>query len=167
MEGLIKYKLMSSMLFTVLAGCAGQTTAADAPDLSGDFGTLNGASLDLTSTGGIAAFQSHQVVRHDDLSFLSTNGRICSTKCDAPFDSTSGKLSAAAADSLFNIVWQQNPFSLKDDYGITRQAADMMTYTLKIVINGRSKTITADDGSMPPAMHTIVNSVRGIIAAAR
>ena len=146
-------------------GCAAGSSIAS-PDLSGDFGTLNGASLELSAVGGLAGLQIHQLVRHDDRTYVSTTRRICAPACGAPVDSASGTLSAAADDSLFNIAWQQTPFSLKDDYGHTMGSGDMMSYALTVSFNGQTKTITADDGTMPPSMRTIVNAMRGIITAA-
>jgi hypothetical protein len=55
----------------------------------------------------------------------------------------------------------------KDDYGTTPNAADMMSYTLRITVEGTTRIIRADDGSMPETMHRIVDAVRGIIDAAR
>ncbi|MEO7083450.1 MAG: hypothetical protein ABI442_18320 [Gemmatimonadaceae bacterium] len=166
MEDSISYKLLASLLTAGVVGCAAGSTGPSS-DPRADFGTLNAASLELTAQGGLAALQQHQLVRHDDRSYVSTNRHLCAPACGAPFDSTSGTLSAAATDSLFNIAWHQTPYSLKDDYGTTQYGADMMTYTLRVTFDGRTKTITADDGSMPSQMRAIVSAMRGIIAATR
>jgi hypothetical protein len=146
-------------------GCAAGNTVAS-PDSSGDFGTLNGASLELTAVGGFAGIQVHQLVRHDDRMYVATTRGICSTACRPPIDSASGTFSPSVSDSLFNIAWQQGPFSLKDDYGPTKGGADMLTYTLKVTFNARTKSITADDGTMPAPMRAIVAAMRETITAA-
>jgi hypothetical protein len=165
-EDSIKHRALVSFAWIVVAaiGCAGANTVA-APDLSRDFGSLNGATLELSSAGGIAGLQVHQLIRHDDRTYVSTTRRICSPACGAPIDSISGTLSTAADDSLFNIAWEQTPFSLNDDYGHTLGGADMMSYALTVSFNGRTKTIAADDGTMPPQMRTIISSMRAIITA--
>jgi hypothetical protein len=43
----------------------------------------------------------------------------------------------------------------------------MVTYTLRVVFANETKTVRADDGTMPPAMRQIVQAIHGIIAAAR
>jgi hypothetical protein len=162
----IKHRALASFAWWVVAtvGCAGANTVAS-PDLSDDFGSLNGATLELSSAGGIAGLQVHQLIRHDERTYVSTTRRICSPACGAPIDSISGILSAAADDSLFNIAWEQTPFSLNGDYGHTLGGADMVSYALTVSFNGRTKTIAADDGTMPPQMRTIITSMRGMITA--
>ena len=81
---------------------------------------------------------------------------------------TSGTLSAAANDALFNTVFAQSPFDFKDDYGTSRGAADMMEYTIRITIGGDAiKTIRADDGTMPEPLRRIVSAVLETVSAAR
>jgi len=92
---------------------------------------------------------------------------ICAQNCGAPMDSSSGVMSAAASDSLFNIVLEQARVLDKTDYGVTKGGADMMSYTLRITSNGTTRTVTADDGTMPDSMRRIVDVVRTSIAAAR
>jgi hypothetical protein len=133
----------------------------------GDFGSFNGATVELTAEGGIAALSVHHVVRHDDRAYIYSQRHICGQNCGAPLDSASGTLSAAATDSLFNIVLAQSPSSLKDDYGITQGGADMMTYTLTLAAGGNVKTIRADDGTMPEPMRQIVQALRTTVANAR
>jgi hypothetical protein len=157
--------LLTSIICAGVVGCAATNTVAS-PDLSSDFGTLNGATLELTAVGGFAGIQVHQMVKHDDRTYVATTRSICAGACRPPIDSVSGTFSPAAADSLFNIAWQQSPFSLKDDYGPTKGGADMMTYTLKVTFDARTKSITADDGTMPAQMRAIVGAMRGTITAA-
>jgi hypothetical protein len=137
------------------------------PVLLGDFGSFNQATVEVTAEGGLAALTVHHIVQHDDRSYLFTQRRICAQSCGAALDSASGTLTPAATDSLFNIVLAQSPFLLKDNYGTTQGGADMMTYTLTISAEGNVKTIRADDGTMPPQMRQIVQSVRETISAAR
>ena len=114
-----------------------------------------------------AAILTDRVVRHDDRFFLYTRRQLCGQTCGAPMDSVTGTLSPAATDSLFNVVWAQSPFTLRDDYGTTNGAADMISYTLRMTFDGTTKTIRADDGTMPPPMRQIVDAIRGTISAAR
>jgi len=82
-------------------------------------------------------------------------------------DSASGTLSAAAADSLFSFIWSQAPMQLHDDYGTTHGAADMFEYTLRITFDGVTKTVHADEGTMPAEMRQIVTILGATIDSAR
>lgn len=151
------------VLSASIAACSSANTLVPI----GDFGSFNGASVELSAEGGFAALAVHHLARHDDRGYVFTQRQICNSKCNVPLDSASGTLAASATDSLFNIVLAQAPFSLKDDYGITQGGADMMTYTLKIVAGGNVKTIRADDGTMPQPMRQIVQTLRETISNAR
>ncbi|MGH9889049.1 MAG: protealysin inhibitor emfourin [bacterium] len=131
------------------------------------FDSFNGAKIDVQASGGFAGLSTHYLVSHDDRAFLFTSRRLCDTNCGAAIDSTSGTLSGAAADSLFNIVLSQDPFNLKDDYGPTRGGADMFDYTVRITADGRTKSVHFDDGTMPEAMRRILEGVRGTVSGAR
>ena len=149
------------------AACARRDpTSASAPRAD-RVGALSGARLELVEEGGIAAFATNYAVRHDDRSFAFSRRHICSANCPAPLDSAAGTLSTAASDSLFDIVWNAQPSTLKDDYGTTQGGADMVTYTLRVVLDNETKSIRADDGTMPAAMRKIVDAIHGIVAAAR
>lgn len=152
------------VLAAALTGCGASTGIAAAGD---DFASFNGASVQVVAEGGVAALRLTQNVEHDTRKYASVQRHICTNDCQAPIDSVSGVLAANAADSLFTIVLAQQPFSLRDDYGTTNGAADMMVYTIRITAGGNVKTIRADDGTMPPPLHQIVDAVRGTIAAAR
>ena len=148
------------------AACA-NTTTTSAPATFDAVGSFKGGKLEIVAEGGIAALAITHRVSHDDRAYLYTLRHLCQQNCPAALDSASGTLSAAAADSLFNIVLAQSPFSLQDDYGTTKNAADMMTYTLTVTTAGGVKTIRADDGTMPQPMRRIVESTRDAISAAR
>jgi hypothetical protein len=151
-----------------LAACTHRDPTSVVPGAgNADFGTLNGAKLELVAEGGIAALRTRYTVDHDTRAYVYRQGHICSGACGAPLDSASGALSPAGADSLFSLVWAASPYSLRDDYGTTANAADMMTYTLTVTFEGSTKTIRADDGTMPKAMRDIVDATRGIVGAAR
>lgn len=151
-----------------LAACTHRDPTTAVPGVrNADFGTLNAAKLELVAEGGIAALQMKYAVDHDARSWVYVQRHLCTDKCGAPIDSASGTLSAAAADSLFSLVWSESPYGLRDDYGTTPNAADMMTYTLSVTFEGNTKRIRADDGTMPDAMRRIAEATRGIIAAAR
>jgi len=163
----MRNQLRSFVLLAVLAGCAHRDPATSPSARNDDFGVLNAARIELVEEGGIAAIVTDRVVRHDDRFFLYTRRQICGQACAAPMDSASGTLSAAATDSLFSVVWAQSPLTLADDYGTTNGAADMVTYTVRMMFGGTTKAIRADDGTMPPRMRQIVDVVRGTISAAR
>jgi len=165
----MRNQLRSLILLTLTAGaaCGGGGAGSIAAIRVDDFGALNDAKIELVAEGGIAALLITDVARHDDRFYLHTMRHLCTQTCAAPLDSATGTLSASAADSLFSLVWAQSPFSLKDDYGTMNGAADMMTYTLRMTFDGTTKTVRADDGTMPPQMRQIVDAVRGTISAAR
>ncbi len=160
-------QLRSLILLAVVAACARRDPTSSPAVRVDDFGALNAAKIELVEEGGIAALLIDRVVRHDDRFFLHTQRHLCGQTCPPPLDSITGTLSPAAADSLFTLVWAQQPFSLKDDYGTTHGAADMMEYTLRMTFDGTTKTVRADDGTMPPPMRQILDALRGTISAAR
>jgi hypothetical protein len=43
----------------------------------------------------------------------------------------------------------------------------MITYTLRVIFDSGTKTIRADDGTMPAAMRKMVDALHGIVAAGR
>ena len=154
----------------ILAGCG--TTTSAAPSASGndplsDFGTFNGARVEILAQGGFAALDVKDAASHDDRSYVHVQRHICAQNCGAPMDSSSGVMSAAASDSLFNIVLEQARLLDKTDYGVTKGGADMMSYTLRVTAGGSTRTVTADDGTMPDAMRRIVDGLRTSIATAR
>ncbi len=153
-----------ALLCAALLACASPATTGM---LIRDFGSFNGAKVELTEEGGIAALYSTRVVRHDDRSFAYAQRRICSRSCATPLDSASGALSPAAVDSLFSIVFAATPYELANDYGTTPNSADMVSYSLRVTTDQGVKTIRADDGTMPPQMRRIVEGVHGTISAAR
>lgn len=149
-----------------LGACAGGSTAS--PSVRADtFGTLNGARIELTAQGGFAGLTTNWRVAHDDRSYSLVRRHVCGATCAAPLDSASGTMSAVAADSLFTVVWGLGPTGMKDDYGLTPGAADMFEYSLRIAFEGTTKTVHADDGTMPPVMRQIVNTLAGTIDSAR
>jgi hypothetical protein len=163
----MRNQLRSLILLAVVAACARRDPTSSPAVRVDDFGFLNAAKIELVEEGGIAALLIDRVVRHDDRFFLYTQRHLCGQTCAAPMDSVTGTLSPAASDSLFTLVWAQQPFNLKDDYGTTHGAADMMEYTLRMTFDGTTKTVRADDGTMPPQMRQILDALRGTISAAR
>jgi hypothetical protein len=163
----MRTQIRSLLLLSIVAGCTHRDPATAPSVRADDFGVLNAAKIELVEEGGIAAILTDRVVRHDDRFFLYTRRQICGQGCAAPSDSVTGTLSPAATDSLFTVVVSQSPFTLKDDYGTTNGAADMIEYTLRMTFDGTTKTIRADDETMPPPMRQIVDAIRGTISAAR
>ena len=161
-------RTISSLFFAVsLAACSRHDPTSASPARVDNVGSSNGSRLELVEEGGIAALSTTYSVRHDDRVFSFARRHICSAGCPAPLDSASGTLSVAASDSLFGIVSAAQPGTLKDDYGSTPNSADMVTYTLRVVSDNETKTVRADDGTMPSAMRKIVDGIHGTVAAAR
>jgi hypothetical protein len=152
-------------LASSVAACAStSTTESSLPRL--DQLSSTGAAIEISAEGGIAALSVNHVVRHDDRTYAFSQRHICNAVCPAALDSASGTLSAAIIDSMFKAALPA-AFALKDDYGITRNGADMMAYVVRVTAGGSTKTIKADDGSMPPELRQIVSGVRQTIDAAR
>jgi hypothetical protein len=149
---------------STIAACA-STSATESAQPRLDQASSSGAKIEILAEGGFAALSVVHVVRYDDRFFLFTQRRLCNTTCPA-LDSASGALSAATTDSLFKIIAPAS-LALKNDYGVTRGGADMMSYTVRVTTSGSTKTITADDGTMPPELRQIVTSVRQSVDAAR
>ena len=143
--------------------------ASTSPTLGGstDSGSLNGAKVEITAEGGFAALAVMHRVDHDTRGFAYSQRRLCGTTCAAPTDTASGTLSSAKADSLFNTVLQDTRALTKDDYGITKNGADMMSYTIRVTSDGRIRTIRADDGTLPEAARHLMAAIRETISAAR
>ena len=159
----------TSVFITVSAiglsmACASSNPTAGGSDTAGN---SPGAIVEVTAEGGFAALFNRQRVRHDDRRFVLAQRHLCSTSCPAPLDSASGTLSAGATDSLFSIVLDQARLLEKDDYGTTRNGADMMTYAIVLTADGRTRTIRGDDGAMPEPARRILAAVRETISAAR
>lgn len=131
-----------------------------------DFGTLNGSKVEVVAEGGIAALSISDRMEHDSRAFAHVTRHLCATTCQAPSDSASGAVAANVADSVFSIVLEKAR-ALDGDYGTTKSAADMMTYTVRVTSGGTTKTLRADDGTMPLAMKQLVAAVRESISAAR
>jgi hypothetical protein len=163
----MKVTISSFIIVAALVGCASGAPTSTAATRVDNVAALNGARLELLEEGGIAAFSTSYTARHDDRVFTFSRRHICSANCPAPLDSASGTLSVAASDSLFNVVVNAQPGTLKDDYGATPNSADMVTYTLRVVLDNGTKTVRADDGTMPSAMRKIVDAIHGVVAAAR
>lgn len=162
-------RLASIASLVFLSACSANTSAttASGADPLNDFGSFNGARVEVSAQGGFAALDVRDAASHDDRSYVHVQRHICAQNCGAPMDSTSGAMTAAASDSLFNIALEQARLLDRTDYGVTKGGADMMSYTLRITSGGATRTVTADDGTMPDAMRRIVDALRTSIAAAR
>jgi hypothetical protein len=158
-----------SALLGVAVALATMACASTSPtiDAGTDFGNFAGAKVEIAAEGGFAALSVMHRVDHDTRTFAFSQRRICGATCAAPMDTTDGVLSPAKTDSLFNIVLQNARALTKDDYGITKNGADMMAYAIRITAEGRTRTIRGDDGSLPDAARQIVAAIRQTISAAR
>jgi hypothetical protein len=147
----------------VLWGCASTGPTMQ----SSDSALVDGAKVEITAEGGFAALLTTHRVDHDTREFSYAMRRICGTSCGAPSDTASGTLSAASVDSLFDVVLVELRSLPKDDYGITRNGADMMTYTIRVTSDGHVRTIHGDDGTIPEPARRIMEAVREAISAGR
>jgi len=160
-----KQSILIALVSAFIAGCA-KDTPTDATQLSQDK-NATGSKVEVIAEGGIAALDIRHVVRQDDRVFVYTQRHLCNNNCAAS-DSASGSLSKDASDALFTTIFAQLPFDLKDDYGTSHGAADMMEYTIRVTIGGDAvKTIRADDGTMPEQLRRIVSAVLATVSAAR
>jgi hypothetical protein len=155
------------LLTTSLAACASTTTTQGGSVATKPQASFSGATIDVIQEGGFAGLAIRRAVTHDDRAYVTSTRRICTANCSAPTDSASGVLTAGATDSLFTAIVAQDPFSLKDDYGVTKGGADMFTYTVRINANGKSKSVRFDDGSMPEPMQKILLALQTTLFAAR
>jgi hypothetical protein len=159
------YALIGLIALTSAVAACASTNTTESSQVRLDQLSPSGATIEISAAGGIAALSVNHTLRHDDRAFVFTQRRICNDLCPA-LDSASGTISATIVDSIFKAALPA-AFALKDDYGITRNAADMMSYVVRVSANGATKTIKADDGSMPPELRQIVSGVRQTIDAAR
>jgi hypothetical protein len=159
-------RLITAAFAFVVIACSTNGTRLD-PESAATASYAN-AEVELVGTGGLGGFMTRSIVRGSGPTFLHTMHRICSVpSCQAALDSASGGLRRAASDSLFATIDAASPFTLKDDYGITVGGADMVTYTMRVTIGDRTKTVRADDGTMPEPMRRVAEALRAAIAAAR
>jgi hypothetical protein len=163
----MKTRLTLSLLVAALSACSSTATTMSGSTAANSASPLDGARIDIVQEGGFAGLAIRNTVTHDDRSYISSKRSICASKCGAPMDSASGMLSAGATDSLFAAVLAQKPFALKDDYGVTKNGADMFAYTVRITADGKSKSIRFDDGTMPEPMQKTLLAVQTAIFGAR
>ena len=157
-----------ALIFAAAIGVACSRTGATLDPEAAARASYATAEVELIAEGGLGGLMIRSYVRGTGPTFLHTMHRICSVpSCQPALDSASGPIKAAAADSLFALIERESPFNLKDDYGITVGGADMFSYTLRVRIGDRAKTVRADDGTMPAPMRRIAESLRETIAAAR
>jgi hypothetical protein len=153
------------MLGTTLTACA--STATQGGSVASKPASFSGAKIEVVQEGGFAGLAIRRAVTHDDRIYVTSTRRLCTANCGAPTDSASGMLTVGATDSLFTAIVAQDPFSLKDNYGVTQRGADMFTYTVRVTANGKSKSVRFDDGSMPEPMQKILLALQTTLFAAR
>jgi hypothetical protein len=145
-----------------LLGC-GVSTA-----IEGEVRDLSAApSIEVLADGGIAALHILNRVDSATAGVQYSLGPICGEggSCQ-PRDTVTGSISQAQVDALYARAARPEFRALRADYGTTTQGADMMGYTVIIRANGRTRTIRADDGTMPSLLAQWVNDVRGAVVEA-
>jgi hypothetical protein len=156
------------MVSTTIMACASTMTATQSGSVATQpQSSLSGAKIDVVQEGGFAALAIRRAVTRDDRAYVTSTRGLCNSNCGVPTDSASGTLTAGATDSLFAAIVAQDPFSLKDDYGVTKGSADMFRYTVHITANGKSKSVRFDDGSIPEPMQKILLALQTTLFAAR
>jgi hypothetical protein len=124
--------------------------------------------IEMEREGGIGTLWIRESVDGATGRYLATTHRICSVpQCQAAIDSASGTLDAATIDGLMAVVDFARLSSLRDDYGRTEHAADMMVHTLRVRHDGRTKTIRGDDGTFPDAARIVEQALHEVIRKAR
>jgi hypothetical protein len=167
-DNTVKRSRLIRAAFAVAAIACSTNGARLDPESAAKSASYATADVELVGTGGLGGFMTRSLVRGSGPSFLYTMHRICSVpNCQAALDSATGGLRRSASDSLFATIDAAAPWNLKDDYGITVGGADMVTYTMRVTIGDRTKTVRADDGTMPEPMRRIAEALRATIAAAR
>jgi len=161
----IQWKATLGLSLPLIAAAACATTNLTATGV--DSSPALGVTVEVVAEGGFAALSVKHRVEHDSRAFAVVQRRMCTDTCAAPMDTASGILSPARTDSLFRAVLMEAGALPRDDYGTTRNAADMMLYTIRLTADGRVRTIRGDDGTLPEAARHIMAAVRGAIAAAR
>ena len=150
-------------LLVAVAPACGTITAAEGEVLD----TVSPASIEVLADGGIAALHILNSVDsttgqvHYSVGPMCLQGGTCQ-----PRDTLTGQLTRAQVDALYARAAEPEFRSLRADYGTTTQGADMMGYTVIIRGNDRTRTIRADDGSMPSLLAQWVNDVRGAVVEA-
>jgi hypothetical protein len=154
--------IAGALLIAVALAC-GAITAAEGEVLDTD----SPASIEVLADGGIAALH---ILNHVDSTTGQAHysvGPICpSSGTCQPRDTLEGQLTRAQVDALFARAAESEFRALHADYGTTTQGADMMGYTVIIRANDRTRTIRADDGTMPSLLAQWVNDVRGAVVEA-
>jgi hypothetical protein len=124
----------------------------------------NPAAVDIEATGGIAALRQRTHVDSASGQFSYTVSRLCPEGDTCPLlHSQEGIVSRDEVDALFRRVMQPEFRQLRKDYGTTRNAADMMGFVVTIHANGLTRSIAADDGTMPTILAQFIHDVSGAV----
>jgi hypothetical protein len=151
-------------LFLVAAAPAcGTITAADGEVLDVD----SPPSIEVIADGGIAALHIVNRVDSATAQVQYSVGPMCpETGSCQPRDTLTGQLTREQVDALYLRAVDPEFRALRADYGTTTQGADMMGYTVIIRGNDRTRTLRADDGTMPSLLAQWVNDVRSAVVEA-
>jgi hypothetical protein len=139
----------------VAAACGAITTAEEV--------AANGVSapgIDVVADGGIAALHTMAHIDSATGAAYWVFRAICAPAVNCtPNDSLNGKVTGGLVENLYARAATPEFRALRRDYGVTVGSADMRAYTLIIRANGTSRTLQADDGTMPTLMAQFVNDV--------
>lgn len=124
----------------------------------------NPAAIDIEAIGGIAALRQHTHVDSASGQFTYTMARLCEPAPSCPvLNSETGTIKREDIDALFRRVMLPDFRQLRKDYGTTKNGADMMAVVVTIHANGLSRSVTADDGTMPTILAQFVHDVAGAV----
>ncbi len=140
----------------MLAGCRATTDEGNGEVLrSRD--AVSATRIDIRRDGGIAGLRTDLWADLVTGGFGTVTRRMCEApSCPPPIDSVAGTLTRAQADALIARIAEADFFNLRDDCGVTANAADLFFYAVTIRRGGDSKTVRADDLSMPQPLARIV-----------
>lgn len=118
----------------------------------------------VEALGGIAALHAIAEIDSAAASGAWSMGPICAEAmpCTAR-DTLVGDISRGVIDAFFVRTHAPEFRVLRADYGWSAHGADLRGYVVTIRANGRTRTLRADDGTMPTLMAQFVNDVNAAV----
>ncbi len=148
----------SAAAAALLAGAAACGAVTTAEEVAAD--VVSAPGIDVVADGGIAALHTMAHIDSATGAVYWVFRAICAPAVNCtPNDSLSGTVTGSLVENLYGRAATPEFRALRRDYGLTVGSADMRSYTLVIRANGTSRTLQADDGTMPTLMAQFVNDV--------
>lgn len=157
-----RFVLSGWTLLTVLmaTGCAVLTAIeGEVPD------TRTPAQILITSEGGIASLRVR--LRLDSLGRTVTR-ETCSlgvpaAECGSRGNREVSAVAPAEVSSAFAATQSTEFRGLRADYGTSTQGADLMTHSVSVTANGRTRAIRGDDITMPQLARDVHVMLNGLV----